>query len=286
MESEASPEMSKFDSESKALSLSVEPKDFLTVGIGASAGGIKPLKEFFAAMPADNGMAFVVILHLSPEHESQLPAVLQTNTSMTVIQVQETVKIEPNHVYVIPPTKHLAMMDGEIRLIEPETIRGKRVPIDLFFRTLADAHSKNGVCVVLSGTGADGAAGLKRVKEAGGFCIVQDPAEAEYDGMPRSAIATNLADLILPVGEIPAKILAFKQSAEKTKLPESEAENPPPELGADALREVLAILKTNTKHDFFNYKQPTILRRIARRLLVHGLADIPRLCSVSARKSE
>jgi two-component system CheB/CheR fusion protein len=275
MESEASPEMSKFDSESKTLSLAVEPKDFLTVGIGASAGGIKPLKEFFAAMPADNGMAFVVILHLSPEHESQLPAVLQTNTSMPVIQVQETVKIEPNHVYVIPPTKHLAMMDGEIRLIEPETIRGKRVPIDLFFRTLADAHSKNGVCVVLSGTGADGAAGLKRVKEAGGFCIVQDPAEAEYDGMPRSAIATNLADLILPVGEIPAKILAFKQSAEKTKLPESEAENPPPELGADALREVLAILKTNTKHDFFNYKQPTILRRIARRLLVHGLADIP-----------
>jgi two-component system CheB/CheR fusion protein len=129
--------------------------------------------------------------------------------------------------------------------------------------------------VVLSGTGADGAAGLKRVKEAGGFCIVQDPAEAEYDGMPRSAIATNLADLILPVGEMPAKILAFKQSAEKTKLPESEAENPPPELGADALREVLAILKTNTKHDFFNYKQPTMLRRIARRLLVHGLADIP-----------
>lgn len=275
MENEADPKILKIDSESKDLESPAEQKDFLPVGIGASAGGIKPLKEFFAAMPDDSGMAFVVILHLSPEHESQLPAVLQTNTKMPVIQVQETVKIEPDHVYVIPPTKHLAMMDGEIRLIEPETIRGKRVPIDLFFRTLADAHGKNGVCVVLSGTGADGAAGLKRVKEAGGFCIVQDPAEAEYDGMPRSAIATNLADLILPVREMPAKILAFKQSAEKTKLPESEAENPPPELGADALREVLAILKTNTKHDFFNYKQPTILRRIARRLLVHGLADIP-----------
>lgn len=275
MENEADPKILKIDSESKDLESPAEQKDFLTVGIGASAGGIKPLKEFFAAMPDGNGMAFVVILHLSPEHESQLPAVLQTNTSMPVIQVQETVKVEPNHVYVIPPTKHLAMMDGEIRLIEPETIRGKRVPIDLFFRTLADAHGKNGVCVVLSGTGADGAAGLKRINEAGGLCIVQDPTEAEYDGMPRNAIATNLVDLILPVGEMPAKILACKQRAEQIKLPEDEAEKPSPELGADALREVLAIVKTNTKHDFFNYKQPTMLRRIARRLMVHGLVDIP-----------
>ncbi|MDQ3041475.1 MAG: ATP-binding protein, partial [Acidobacteriota bacterium] len=275
MENEADPKILKIDSESKDLESPAEQKDFLTVGIGASAGGIKPLKEFFAAMPADSGMAFVVILHLSPEHESQLPAILQTNTKMPVVQVRETVKIEPNHVYVIPPTKYLAMVDGEIRLIEPETIRGKRVPIDLFFRTLADAHGKNSVCVVLSGTGADGASGLKRVKEAGGLCIVQDPSEAEYDGMPRSAVATNLVDLVLPVGEMPAKILAFKQSAEKTKLPESEAEEPPPELGADAVRDVLAIVKAQTKHDFSNYKKPTMLRRIARRLLVHGLADIP-----------
>lgn len=203
MKNVAALETPETDSESETLESSAEPKDFLTVGIGASAGGIKPLKEFFAAMPEKNGMAFVVILHLSPEHESQLPAVLQTNTKMPVIQVTETVKIAPNHVYVIPPTKHLAMMDGEIRLIEPETIRGKRVPIDLFFRTLADAHGKNAVCVILSGTGADGASGLKRVKEAGGLCIVQNPSEAEYDGMPRSAMATNLVDLILPVGKCP-----------------------------------------------------------------------------------
>ena len=275
MKNEPALEMPETDSESKTLESAAESKDFLTVGIGASAGGIKPLKEFFSAMPDDNGMAFVVILHLSPEHESQLPAVLQTNTKMPVIQVTETVKIAPNHVYVIPPTKYLAMVDGEIRLIEPETIRGKRVPIDLFFRTLADAHGKNAVCVILSGTGADGASGLKRVKEAGGLCIVQDPSEAEYDGMPRSAMATNLVDLILPVGEMPAKILAFQQSAEQTKLPEIESEEPPPEPGAKALRDVLAIVKSETKHDFFNYKHPTVLRRITRRLLVHGLADIP-----------
>ncbi len=275
MQTEETLEMPEIKSESKTVERSTEPKDFLTVGIGASAGGIKPLKEFFAAMPADSGMAFVVILHLSPEHESELPAVLQTNTSMPVVQVRGTVKIEPNHVYVIPPTKHLAMVDTEIRLIEPETIRGRRVPIDLFFRTLAAAHGKNSVCVVLSGTGVDGTSGLKRVKEAGGLCVVQDPAEAEYDGMPRSAIATNLVDLILPVREIPAMILAFKQSTEKTELPESETEDPPPEFDADAMRDVLAIVKAQTKHDFFNYKKPTMLRRIARRLLVHGLADIP-----------
>ncbi len=275
MEHEAPPKTVEVNAESQASAALAAKKDFLTVGIGASAGGIRPLKEFFAAMPADSGMAFVVILHLSPEHESQLPAVLQPNTAMPVIQVQATVKLEPNHVYVIPPTKYLAMVDGEIRLIEPETIRGKRVPIDLFFRTLADAHGKNGISIVLSGTGADGASGLKRVKEAGGLCIVQDPAEAEYDGMPRSAMATNLVDLILPVGEMPAKILAFKHSAEQIKLPDSEEEKPSPALGADALQDVLAIVKARTKHDFSNYKGPTMLRRIARRLLVHGLDDIP-----------
>jgi two-component system CheB/CheR fusion protein len=275
MENRVTPKIPEIDSQSKGLNSSAERKDFLTVGIGASAGGIKPLKEFFTALPDHSGMAFVVILHLSPEHESQLPAVLQPSTRMPVIQVKETVKVEPNHVYVIPPSKHLAMVDGEIRLIEPDTSRGKRVPVDLFFRTLAEAHGKNCVCIILSGTGADGAIGLKRVKETGGLCIVQNPAEAEYDGMPRSAIATNLVDLVLPVEEMPARILGFKQRAEKIKLPASEAEKPAPELGAEALQEVLAIVKTHTKHDFSTYKQPTMLRRITRRLLVHGLADIP-----------
>ncbi len=274
MEYEAVSEMPEINSGIATLESAAEKKNFLTVGIGASAGGIQPLKEFFAAMPDGNGMVFVVILHLSPEHESQLSSVLQTSTKMPVIQVRETVKIEPNHVYVIPPTKHLAMVDGEIRLIEPETIRGRRVPIDLFFRTLAAAHGKKSACVILSGTGADGASGLKRVKEAGGLSVVQDPAEAEYDGMPRSAMATHLVDLVLPVAEMPAKILAYQKSIEKIDLSESAVE-PPPEFDADALREILAIVKAHTKHDFSNYKKPTMIRRILRRLLVHGLNDIP-----------
>jgi two-component system CheB/CheR fusion protein len=132
---------------------------FLMVGLGASAGGYQALKQFFQRMPADCGMAFVVILHLSPQHKSNLAELLQRETDMPVAQVTETVKVEPNHVYVIPPTQHLAMTDGHIRLTEPEQFKGKRVPIDLFFRSLAQAYGPQGVCIILSGSGADGTLG-------------------------------------------------------------------------------------------------------------------------------
>ena len=193
-------------------------KDFIAVGLGASAGGIKALKEFFAATPPDPGMAFVVILHLSPKHESSLAEILQNQTTLPVTQVTETVKVEPNHVYVIPPNKNLAMVDGVIKLTEPEPTRGTRVAIDLFFRTLAHAYGTNAVCIVLSGTGSDGTMGLKQVKESNGFAIVQDPKDAEYDSMPQSAIATNLADWILPVAEMPGKLITFRDSSERLNL--------------------------------------------------------------------
>ncbi len=254
-----------------------DKKKFLTVGIGASAGGIKALKEFFAAMPSDSGMAFVVILHLSQEHESHLAQILQSNTKMPVTQVTETVKVEPNKVYVIPPAKGLAMVDGVIKLTEPSRIKGRRVPIDLFFRTLADAYGKNGIAVVLSGTGSDGTLGLKRVKESGGIGIAQEPSEAEYDGMPRSAINTGLVDLILPVGEIPERLIELRQNGDKIRLPKEKDKIPPPSKGKepDALNEILAIVRVRTGHDFSNYKHATVLRRIARRLQVHGLAELP-----------
>ncbi len=251
--------------------------DFLTVGIGASAGGIGALKQFFAAMPAENGMAFVVILHLSDEHESSLAHILQGQTKMKVEQVTETVKVEPNNVYVIPPAKGLAMVDGHIQLTEPEHIKGKRVPIDLFFRTLADAYGKNGIAVVLSGTGSDGTLGLKRVKENGGIGIAQEPSEAEYDGMPRSAINTGLVDLILPVGEMPARIIGLRDNGDKIRLPQEKDEILPPSKGKepDALNEILAIVRVRTGHDFSSYKHATVLRRIARRLQVHGFGELP-----------
>jgi two-component system, chemotaxis family, CheB/CheR fusion protein len=178
---------------------------FTVVGIGASAGGIRALKEFFERMPVDSGMAFIAIMHLSKEHESSLANILQTCTSMPVTQVTQTVKIEPNHVYVIPPSHDLEMVDGAIKLTEPERIRGKRLPVDLFLRSLAAAHGKDGVAVILSGTGSDGSLGLKRIKENGGTVFVQDPLDAEYDGMPQSAIATNAVDVILPVAQLPGE---------------------------------------------------------------------------------
>ena len=193
------------------------------VGIGASAGGLIALRHFFEKMAGDTGMAFVVVVHLSPEHASNLAAILQTSTSLPVVEVTETLKIEPNHVYVIPPGKYLAMVDGEVRLTEPEETRGRRVPIDVFLRTLAATYGRNAICVILSGTGSDGTLGLKRIKEEGGIAIAQDPADAEYDSMPRSAIATNLVDLVLPAAEIPAKLVALKLSADRIQLPEERS---------------------------------------------------------------
>src|SRR3954468_7988053 len=167
-------------------------EDFLVVGLGASAGGIRAFKEFFANVPPRSGMAYVVILHLSPEHESHLAEVLQFATEMPVTQVQDAVRIEPDHVYVIPPNKSLAINDGHLRLSEITRIEERRAPVDIFFRTLAESKGSHAVCVVLSGTGPNGSMGMKRVKEMGGVCLVQDPSEAEYSDMPRNSIATGL----------------------------------------------------------------------------------------------
>jgi two-component system CheB/CheR fusion protein len=247
--------------------------DFLTVGIGASAGGITALEQFFEQVPADNGMAFVVIVHLSPEHESSLAELIQRWTSMPVIKVTERIKVEPNQVYVIPPAKHLVMTDGHISLHEPETREGTRVPIDLFFRTLAGAYDVKSVGVVLSGTGTDGTLGLRHIREAGGVSIAQDPSQAEHDGMPRSAINSGVVDFILPVEKIPDKLVALRQMSDRIQTPPESGE-PLTETDEDALREVLAILRARTGNDFSSYKRSTVLRRITRRLQVNAVEDI------------
>lgn len=195
-----------------------DEKDFLVVGIGASAGGIKALEEFFADMPDDSGMAFVVILHLSQEHKSSLAEILQRHTQMPVEQVTETLTVEPDHVYVIPPGRHLVMTDGVIELKAPRRIKGIRVPIDRFFRSLAETYGKRAVSIILSGTGSDGTLGMKHIKGRDGFAIVQDPLDAEYDGMPRSAIETKIADVVMHVSEMPEKLLSVRDSTEKFRL--------------------------------------------------------------------
>jgi two-component system CheB/CheR fusion protein len=180
---------------------------FLVVGIGGSAGGITALKNFFSRVEPNSGIAYVVIMHLSPQHESNLAQLIQLQTEIPVTQVTETMSVEPDHVYVIPPNKYLMIEDGNIKVTEPERVRGGgHSSIDLFFRTLADAYGKSAVSVLLSGTGTDGILGLRRIKEEGGFAIAQDPAEAEYDAMPRNAIDNGLIDMVLPAAEIPQRL--------------------------------------------------------------------------------
>jgi two-component system CheB/CheR fusion protein len=242
------------------------------VGIGASAGGLKALQQFFQHMPNDSGLAFVIILHLSPEHESNLAALLQHHTAMPVTQVTEATPVERNHVYVIPPTSHLELADDTLQLSQPQRLHGQHVAIDLFFRTLAKTHGPNAAAVVLSGTGSDGTNGLKRVKELGGVTFAQDPQDAEYDSMPLSAIATGLVDYVLPVAAMPDQLLAYAGNAEKIRLP--LADQAPLGDQAAPLREIFVLMRVRTGHDFSNYKRATMLRRIGRRMQVHGIIEI------------
>ncbi|WP_313651648.1 chemotaxis protein CheB, partial [Pseudomonas soli] len=184
--------------------LSPSHLDFPVVGIGASAGGLEAIRTFFRHTPQDCDMAFVVVLHLSPDHQSQADRIIQAVTGMPVRQVSEPVPIERNHVYVISPANRLSTNDGYLRVSPAKRSRGDHVAIDLFFRDLADVHKDHAFCVVLSGTGSDGAVGLSRIKEQGGVTLVQAPEDAEYPEMPRAALATGMVDLVLPVAEMPA----------------------------------------------------------------------------------
>jgi chemotaxis methyl-accepting protein methylase len=246
---------------------------FVITGIGASAGGIQAFQDFFQNVPANSGIAYVVILHMSPDYDSHLAQVLQTTAKMPVTQVNEKVKVEPDNVYVVPPNQHLTMSDGHI-IVTPNTqIEDRRAPVDIFFRTLAEEHGSKAIAVILSGTGANGSMGLKRVKEKGGATFVQNPREAEFNEMPRNAIATGLVDEVLNVSDIPAKIIAYKNNFGKVVIMEDAEKRPPDQ--KQALRQLFNELRLRTGHDFSNYKRPTLLRRIERRIHVHNLPDLP-----------
>lgn len=186
---------------------------FPLVGIGASAGGIQALRQFFAHTPSDTGMAFVVILHLSPTYDSNAAALIQSVSLMPVVQVTEAVPVVPNQIYVIPPAHDLSMIDGSIRLNKRGSRHERHAPIDLFFRTLADSHGQHAVAIVLSGSGSDGANGIARIKELGGVTLAQDPQEAEFSDMPRSAVATGHVDYTLPVAALPGALVAYWRNA-------------------------------------------------------------------------
>ncbi|HEX2673280.1 MAG TPA: chemotaxis protein CheB [Polyangiaceae bacterium] len=251
------------------------------VGIGGSAGSIPAMQRFFSAMPTDSGMAFVVVLHLSPEHESALSQVLQTSTSMPVTQACDGEPVSANHVYVIPPGRNLSLLNGRLRLTDLPRERGRRLTVDLFFRSLADAQGARSVGIVFSGGDGDGALGIKRIKERGGLTIAQDPHEAEHSGMPRSAIATNMVDWVLTADKIPAHLLEYQARERRLTLPSESGPNPAmaprpsSSIEEAALRDVLTFLRARTGRDFTYYKRATIVRRVARRMQVNAVDDLP-----------
>lgn len=234
-------------------------------------------------------MAIVVILHLSPKHESSADNVLQRATRMPVLQVTDPVRLEPDHVYVIAPNVQLSMVDGMLSVSELKRPRGGHIAIDVFFRTLAEVHRERAVAVVLSGTGSDGAVGITRIKEQGGVTLAQSPEDAEHEGMPAAAIRTGMVDFVLPLIDIPQKLIELWDNARIIELPpagdgEDLVALPPEPEAADlaeaALQNIVRILLTNTGHDFRQYKRATVLRRIERRLQVRAVHTLPEYCEL------
>jgi two-component system CheB/CheR fusion protein len=270
------------DSDTREAGLTSSQLDFPVVALGASAGGLSALTTFFELTPPDCGMAFVVVLHLSPDHTSHLAPLLQGVTKMRVVVAAEAVQLQRDHVYVIPPNKLLSLNDGYLRVEEFQKPRGTHITIDLLFRSLAVVHKERAFAVVLSGNGSDGSVGITRIKEEGGVTLVQAPQEAEFDGMPRSAIGTGAVDWVLPVEAMPRKLMDIWANARRIELPQPvpvETAHAVPAESArsaeEALRDVLNLLRLRTGHDFRNYKRPTVLRRLERRLQVHGLPNLP-----------
>lgn len=254
---------------------------FPVVGIGASAGGLEALMRLFENTPASTDMAFVVVLHLSPGHESNAGQIIQRVTRMPVIQVKEKIKIEQDHIYIIAPKMQLSMNDGFLEVKELKRERGRLTAIDDFFRTLAEVHRERSVAMVLSGSGTDGAVGLARIKEQGGITLAQAPNDAEYADMPQAAVATGVIDFTLPVVEIPQKLVELWANAARIELPsigeEEELAARPPSSAADAeaaLIGVITALCTYTGHDFRHYKRATVLRRIERRMQVRAVSTL------------
>ena len=248
-----------------------EPGDFPVIGIGASAGGLDAFQKFFDALPPDSGAAFILIQHLDPTHQSMMVELLAGHTPMKVQQAADGMRLARNCVYVIPPGVYLSMRDGALRLSKPRERHGARMPFDFLLRSLAEELGERAICVILSGTGADGSLGLKAIKEKGGLVIAQDPGEAGYDGMPRNAIATGAVDIVLPVAKIP-EVLAKYSRQTYVRYGRSGAAAPR-DRAEEGLAEIIELLRTKTSHDFTLYKPGTLQRRIERRRAMAAVAD-------------
>ncbi|MBK7398112.1 MAG: PAS domain-containing protein [Myxococcales bacterium] len=240
------------------------------VAIGASAGGLEAIESFFLNMPTDSGLGFVVIQHLSPDYKSLMVELLSKKTAMPVHRAEDGMLVLPNHVYLIPPKKNLTIFHGKLLLTEQGPHRGINLPIDVFLRSLAEDQAEKGVGIILSGTGSDGMRGIRTVKEYGGMVMVQDEETAKFDGMPRAAISTGLADFVLAPEKMPAQLLAFVKhpyvaNTERTSVMLTDEES---------MAHLFATLREHCKVDFTFYKPSTVSRRIERRMTVHQIEEI------------
>lgn len=238
------------------------------VGIGASAGGLRALQAFFQRIPEHNDMAFVIVVHLSPDRESHLAELLQPHCKMPVKQVKKTELIEKEHVYVIPPNANLDSIDTHLRLSRLEKSRIERAPIDHFFDTLAATHHHDAIGVILTGTGNDGTLGLKEIKQWGGLTVVQEPGDAEFDGMPQSAISTGIVDVVAPLARIPDAVMQYA-----TIQPNLDLDDPEEKETVLLYQKLMALIKAHNGRDFNRYKISTIQRRVQRRMQLWQIPD-------------
>jgi two-component system CheB/CheR fusion protein len=246
---------------------------FSIVGIGGSAGSLAAFEKFFFTMPSDSGMAFVVITHLVPDQESQLARVISNFTTMPVLEAADGMRVRPNQVYVIPPNRDMSILHGTLLLFQPTQPPGRRLPIDFFFQSLAKDARERAVCIICSGLGHDGTIGLKLVMENFGMVMVQAPETAEFDSMPRSALATEFVDYVLPAEQLPARLLDYVRQPLHTRPRREEpaSETKP----AHALQKIFILIRAQTGHDFSFYKRNTVFRRIERRMNSHQIHEFP-----------
>ena len=255
---------------------------FVIAALGASAGGLEALENFFSHMPPDTGIGFIVVQHLAPDHQSALSELLARHTQMPVEQARDDVKVEPNHVYIIPPNATLTIEDGRLRVKTPEAPRGQRMPIDTLFCSLAEDREEDAVSIMLSGTGSDGTIGLTAIKESGGMAMAQSIETAKYDTILRSAIATGLVDHILPVEEMPAKLIAY--AAHLSSL-DGKADGMKKQI-SERMGQVFNLLRRGSGHDFSGYKQSTIGRRLQRRMKALQMETVGEYVAVLQRDPE
>ena len=252
------------------IELRTADQAFPIVGIGASAGGLEALDLFLKNVPEKSGMAFVVVQHLDPTHKGIMVELLQRSTPMPVVQIRDRMRVEPDCVYVIPPNRDLSILHRVLHLLDPMVPRGLRLPIDSFFRSLADDLQDKSIGVILSGMGSDGTLGLRAMKEKAGVAFVQAPASAKFDGMPRSAIDAGLADIVAKVEDLPGSIMTYLKHAPLIIRPERSLEDK----AQSSLAKVFILLRTKTGHDFSLYKKSSVYRRIERRMSIHQIDRI------------